>query len=428
MFQTCEEVMSWINGQLNQGIKPGLERMEWMMEKLNHPERTVRAVHIGGTNGKGSTVTFLRSILQAADYEIGTFTSPYIESFQERISINGKPIPDADLVKAANTIKPIADELGQTALGYPTEFELLSAIAIYYFGTLHKVDLTLIEVGLGGRNDATNIIHPFVSVITNIGYDHMNILGNTLTDIAKEKAGIIKSGSPVITGVQNPELLTIFEEIAKEKRTTVYKLGQQFSYEDLGSSTAGEQFSVKTLFQTYRDLSISMFGKHQIENATLAIMTAEYLRQFYAFYIEPEHIQEGVKNAFWPGRFEVRGNIILDGAHNREGIETLIDTLKRHNSDKKIHVLFTALKDKPLAKMINLLDEQDYDLYFTEFEHSRATKAENLYDLSNASHKEIILDWAQFIKDKVKQLQDNELLVICGSLYFIKEVKKALCQ
>lgn len=424
MFQTSEEVINWINRQLNQGIKPGLERMLWLMEKLDHPERTVRAIHIGGTNGKGSTVSFLRSILQTAGYEVGTYTSPYIESFLERISINGQPIPEADLIKAANAIKPLADELAQTELGYPSEFELLTAIAIYYFGKLHKVDITIIEVGLGGRKDATNIIHPFLSIITNIGYDHMNILGNTLTEIAKEKAGIIKNGAPVITAVTDPELFHIFEDTVKAKRTTVYQLGREFTYKDLGTTKTGEQFSVKTPYQTYTELSISMLGKHQIENATLAVMAAEYLKQFYALYIENEHLQTGLQTAFWPGRFEIRGQVILDGAHNREGIESLVATLQRHFSDKKIHVLFSTLRDKPLKKMIHVLDEQNYHLYFTEFDHHRATKAENLYDLSNASQKEIVLDWPKFIKEK--QLQADELLVICGSLYFIKEVKKVL--
>jgi len=424
MFQTSEEVINWINSQLNQGIKPGLKRMQWLMEKLDHPERFVRAVHIGGTNGKGSTLAFLRSILQTAGYEVGTYTSPYIESFLERISINGQPIPEADLVKAANTIKPLADELAQTELGYPSEFELLTAIAIYYFGKLHKVDITIIEVGLGGRNDATNIIHPFLSIITNIGYDHMNILGNTLTEIAKEKTGIIKNGAPVITAVTDPELLQILEDTAKTKRTTVYQLGREFAYKDLGTTNNGEQFSITTPYQTYAELSISMLGKHQIENATLAVMAAEYLKQFYALYIENEHFQTGLQTAFWPGRFEIRGQVILDGAHNREGIETLVATLHRHFQDKKIHILFSALRDKPLEKMIHILDEQNYHLYFTEFVDHRATKAENLYELSNASQKEIVLDWRQFIKEK--QLQDDELLVICGSLYFIKEVKKVL--
>lgn len=340
MFQTSEEVINWINRQLNQGIKPGLERMLWLMEKLDHPERTVRAIHIGGTNGKGSTVSFLRSILQTAGYEVGTYTSPYIESFWERISINGQPIPEADLIKAANAIKPLADELAQTELGYPSEFELLTAIAIYYFGKLHKVDITIIEVGLGGRKDATNIIHPFLSIITNIGYDHMNILGNTLTEIAKEKAGIIKNGAPVITAVTDPELLHIFEDTAKAKRTTVYQLGREFTYKDLGTTETGEQFSVKTPYQTYTELSISMLGKHQIENATLAVMAAEYLKQFYALYIENEHLQTGLQTAFWPGRFEIRGQVILDGAHNREGIETLVATLQRHFSDKKFMCYF----------------------------------------------------------------------------------------
>lgn len=422
MFHTSQEVIQWIQSQINQGMKLGLERMEWFMEKLDHPERTVRAVHVGGTNGKGSTVTFLRSILQTAGYEVGTYTSPYIETFEERISINGEPIPEADLVQVANLIKPLADELAETELGAPTEFELLTAIAIYYFGKLHKVDITIVEVGLGGKNDATNVIIPFISIITNIGYDHMNVLGDTIVEIATEKAGIIKNGAPVITAVSDLEALTIIEEAARRKRSTVYKLDREFSYTDLGPSDDSEFFSVKTTYHTYPVLTTTMLGKHQIENATLAIMAAEYLKQFYALYIEEEHIQAGVKNAFWPGRFEVNGQIILDGSHNEEGIKSLVDTLERHYSNKKLTILFTALEDKPLEKMINTLDALHAKLYFTELSQPRAAKAEQLFELSNAKQKEIVINWQSFMTEKQKEMREDELLVICGSLYFIKEV------
>ncbi len=190
MVRTYEEAVAWIHGRLRLGMKPGLKRMEWMMEKLGHPERRVRAVHIGGTNGKGSTVAYLRSILQAAGYSVGTFTSPYVEQFNERISINGEPIRDEEIVELVQTIKPLADELEQTELGGPTEFEVITAMMLDYFRQKKPIqDIVLIEVGLGGRLDSTNIIYPLLSVITNVSYDHMNILGDTLDQIAAEKRG-----------------------------------------------------------------------------------------------------------------------------------------------------------------------------------------------------------------------------------------------
>lgn len=168
MFTTYKEALEWIHARLRLGIKPGLKRMEWMMERLGHPETKIKTVHIGGTNGKGSTVTFLRSILEAGGYTVGTFTSPYIEQFNERISVNGKAITDAELLQLTNIIRPLANELEETELGGPTEFEVITAMAFHYFANMNKVDIVIFEVGLGGRFDSTNIIQPLASIITNI--------------------------------------------------------------------------------------------------------------------------------------------------------------------------------------------------------------------------------------------------------------------
>ncbi|HYK71690.1 MAG TPA: bifunctional folylpolyglutamate synthase/dihydrofolate synthase, partial [Pseudoneobacillus sp.] len=172
MFTTYEQALEWIHSRLRLGIKPGLKRMEWMMEKLDHPERRLKTVHIGGTNGKGSTVTFLRSILQASGFQVGTFTSPYIEQFNERISVNGLSISDKEILELTNIIYPLANELEETELGGPTEFEVITAMSFYYFAKLNPVDIVIYEVGLGGRFDSTNIIHPLASIITSIGMDH----------------------------------------------------------------------------------------------------------------------------------------------------------------------------------------------------------------------------------------------------------------
>lgn len=207
MFQTYEQALTWIHARLRLGIKPGLARMEWMMERLNHPERRIKTIHIGGTNGKGSTLTFLRCILEEACCKVGTFTSPFFEQFNERISVNGKAISDEEMLELTNIIKPLADELESTELGGPTEFEVITAMSLYYFAKKNPVDIVLYEVGLGGRFDSTNILHPLLSIITSIGMDHTNILGDTYEKIATEKAGIIKSGTPIITAVKQPESL-----------------------------------------------------------------------------------------------------------------------------------------------------------------------------------------------------------------------------
>ncbi|MGG6437617.1 folylpolyglutamate synthase/dihydrofolate synthase family protein [Saccharococcus caldoxylosilyticus] len=429
MVRTYEEALEWIHGRLRLGIKPGLKRMEWFMEKLGHPERRIRAIHIAGTNGKGSTVSYLRHILQAAGYSVGTFTSPYVEQFNERISVNGKPIGDKEIVKLVQVIKPLAEELEQTELGAPTEFEVITAMMLYYFGKKNIQDVVLIEAGLGGRLDSTNIIYPILSIITNIGYDHMNILGETLDKIAFEKAGIIKSGVPLITGAEQPEAWTVISEKAASLKAKTYRLGEDFFIVRHVPITDGERFSLETPFSQYPDLKITMFGAHQVQNAALAVMAAEYLRMCYSFLIEKEHIYEGLEKAKWIGRFERVSNkplIIIDGAHNEEGIHSLVDTVRSHYPDKDIHVLFAALADKPLDKMIPPLAEIAETITFTSFDFPRAASAEQLAELCDHPNKATTDGWKGWMKETKKQKRSDALFLITGSLYFIAEVRKFL--
>ena len=426
MFTTGHEVERWVNNRLKFGIKPGLKRMEWMLERLGNPERHIKTIHVGGTNGKGSTTTYIRSILQSAGYEVGTFTSPYVECFNERISVNGIPIQDADLIEAANVIKPLSEELEKTDLGIPTEFETITAMGLYYFAKIHPVDFVIVEVGLGGRLDSTNVIHPIISVITNISLDHTHILGSTVEEIAFEKAGIIKNGVPVVTGVRQESAWNVIKEQAKLKKSKVYTMNKDFFVEDLGPIQNGESFSFSSVFKYHSHLEVSMLGRHQIENAGLAVMVAQLLYTYFGVIIEEKHIQEGLKHAYWPGRFEILSQnptIIMDGAHNEEGMRSFIDTLRRHYPDAFGTILFTAMKDKALDRMVQLLDETSMNLVFTNFDYPRAANSKELYELSHTKNKEIEEDWKLFLNNKIPTLQPEELLIVTGSLYFISNVK-----
>ncbi|MFE8703429.1 bifunctional folylpolyglutamate synthase/dihydrofolate synthase [Cytobacillus sp. FJAT-54145] len=431
MFQTYEDALGWIHARLRLGMKPGLKRMEWMMEKLNHPERRIKTVHIGGTNGKGSTVTFLRSILQEGKYKVGTFTSPYFEQFNERIAVNGQPINDQEIVQLTNVIKPLSDELEQTDLGAPTEFEVITAMSFYYFAYVNPVDVVLYEVGLGGRLDSTNIIHPLLSIITSIGLDHTNILGESYEEIAYEKAGIIKNGVSIITAVKQPGALKVIRQKAKERKATCYLLGEQFSVLNHESVSAGEKFSLHSIFQSYEELELSMMGEHQVENASLAVMATQLLNKYYSFMLEEEHVKNGLKKAYWPGRFEIMSNsplVIIDGAHNEEGITTLIHELEKRYSDKKINIIFTALSDKKLDKIIMKLDKIADKITFVDFDFPRAARSEELFALSQNRNKHLSEDWKKAISHEINELNANEMLVITGSLYFLSEIKPFLVE
>ncbi|MBY0099110.1 bifunctional folylpolyglutamate synthase/dihydrofolate synthase [Mesobacillus maritimus] len=429
MVTTYKEALDWIHGRLRLGIKPGLKRMEAMMSELGSPETKLKAVHIGGTNGKGSTVTFLRSILEASGYSVGTFTSPYIEQFNERISVNGQAISDGEIVELVNVIHPLAHKLEETELGGPTEFEVITAMAFYYFGHVHPVDIVLFEVGLGGRLDSTNIIQPMASVITNIGLDHTNILGNTYEEIAFEKAGIIKENTPVFTAVQHKGSLQVIKNQASEKNASILVLNEDFSIVKYQGLTKGEQFSLKSKFGDLTDLELGMIGKHQTENASLAVVALQYLDEQKLITVTEQSIRTGLSAAYWPGRFEVLSEqplVILDGAHNDEGVSKLVETLSTRYANRSIHIVFAALKDKKLDKMIAQLDQVADQITFVSFDFPRAAAAEALVKLSHSEHKLGVEDWRTYLSEEVARLKEEEVLVITGSLYFISEVKSYL--
>jgi dihydrofolate synthase / folylpolyglutamate synthase len=430
MFTTYQEAVDWIHARLRLGIKPGLKRMEWMMARLGNPEKRLKSIHIGGTNGKGSTVTFLRSILQAGGYTVGTFTSPYIEQFNERISINGTPISDEEVLQITNAIVPLANELEETELGSPTEFEVVTAMSFYYFSEIHPVDVVLYEVGLGGRFDSTNIISPMLSIITNIGLDHTNILGNSYEEIAFEKAGIIKPNIPIITAVKQPAALKVIEEQAVKMKAPIYRINHEFFIKNHKTLLRGESFSLETnSFHSMDQLEIRMMGTHQLENASLAIMAGMYLSQNSSLLIEGQAIRNGLKEAFWPGRFEVISEnplVIIDGAHNDEGVSALVHELSTRFNGQKIHIVFTALNDKALNNMIERLDEIADKITFTTFEYPRATPALELFEMSHSTNKEAGEDWESTLLEELQTLPKDHLLVITGSLYFISKVKPFL--
>jgi dihydrofolate synthase / folylpolyglutamate synthase len=431
MFTTYQEALDWIHGRLRLGIKPGLRRMEWMMDKLNHPESKIRTIHIGGTNGKGSTVTFLRSMLQAGGYNVGTFTSPYIEQFNERISVNGKPIPDEEILNLTNVIRPLADELEETELGGPTEFEVITAMSFYYFANNSSVDIVLYEVGLGGRFDSTNIIKPLASIITNIGLDHTNILGNTYEEIAFEKAGIIKEHTPIFTAVKHPGALNVIEEQAEKMQAPIYKLNQDFSISSHESLSHGELFTLQNQSAKLEQLEITMIGQHQTENASLAVLAAQYLTEQGAINLTEQDIRKGLKQAYWPGRFEILSEnplVIIDGAHNDEGITALVEELTNRYRDRNIHVVFAALKDKKLDKMIANLDKISSQISFVSFDFPRAAKAEDLLKISHSPNKVAVDNWQSYIPEEIQSLLPTDILVITGSLYFISEAKPEICK
>jgi dihydrofolate synthase / folylpolyglutamate synthase len=427
---TYEEAVEWIHARLRLGIKPGLQRMHHLLEELGNPQERIKSVHIGGTNGKGSTVTYLRNILQEAGYSVGTFTSPYFERFNERVSVNGQPIPDNDLISLVTLIKPIAEGMKDTEWGEPSEFEVITAMSMVYFAETAKPDLVLFEVGLGGRLDSTNVITPLVSVITSIGMDHMQFLGDTIEQISYEKAGIIKQGVPVVSGVSQPEARKVIEEAAKENESHIYQSGKDFHTQRHSVLNNGERFHYESSHQS-AVYEISMMGAHQVQNAAIAVKTAELLRSQNEITYTDAHLKAGLKRAYWPGRMEMvseKPAVILDGAHNPEGIIALVNTIGERFPSKKVTILFSALRDKELKHMIGLLEEAASVISFTEFPFPRVAGSDELFALSDHPRKEKAVDWQLYLDEKLRKAAEDEVLFITGSLYFLSEVKPVLLQ
>lgn len=427
MFKSYDEALNWIHGTQLFGMKPGLKRMEWMLEKLAHPERKFNAVHVAGTNGKGSTVTFLRNMLEAHGQTVGTFTSPYIERFNERFSVNGEPLSDSDILRLANRIYPLSIELENTELGGPSEFEIITAMMFLYFGEGHA-DVVIIEVGLGGLLDSTNVVTPVVSAITTIGFDHVNVLGNTLPEIALQKAGIIKPGIPVVTGNIAKEAMSAIKENAEEKRSPIYQYDKDFfvhNWQTLASW--GEQFTFEDSYIHLKTLQLQMLGKYQIENAAVAIETLRVYSQEVGISVNYESIRKGLKQAFWPGRMERLSDeplIVIDGAHNEHAVKRLAETIKNDFNQQEVHIILATLQDKDIQQMIHLLKElPNVRLTLTSFDYPRAARAEELEQYSMPG-VEFIPDWQLALLDRLNEMDDTDILLLTGSLYFISDVRR----
>ncbi|MCF6408669.1 bifunctional folylpolyglutamate synthase/dihydrofolate synthase [Pseudalkalibacillus salsuginis] len=428
-MKTYEETLHWIHELLAFGMKPGLLRMEWMLKELGHPEKELTSIHLAGTNGKGSTLTYMRCILQEAGYTVGTFTSPYIERFNERISINGEPITDEELVMVANDVRPIAETLAATDLGTPTEFEVVTILSIVYFARYRKADIILFETGLGGRLDSTNVIHPILTGITNVGYDHTAILGNALHEIAYEKSGIIKKGAPLVTGVEQEEAIQVVEEKAKAKNVPVTRLNKDYFIKGHEVLQDGELFTLWTQNRTYENLHIKMKGFHQVKNAAMGIIMIEVLKEHSEFDIQHNHIQNGLLQAEWPGRFEKMSQeplIILDGAHNKEGIASLRQTLITHYPERRKRMIFSALSDKPVNEMLSELYDCIDHIMFTSFNFPRASSASSLYDRCIYDSKDLEEDFETALRKELDRMEREDVLIVTGSLYFISIAREIL--
>lgn len=428
MIGTYEAALNWMLNRTKFGIVPGLQRMEEMLVRLDNPHHHIKAVHVAGTNGKGSTISYLQSILLEAGYAVGTFTSPYIIDYREQIMFNGEMIGEEDFILLVNKMIPIVEEVEKLPCGAPTEFEIITTMAFYYFGKVKQNDLFIVEVGLGGLEDCTNVITPLLSIITSIGHDHHQILGNSIEEITVHKAGIIKKGIPTITTELKEESLNIIRKMAIKNESALYEYEKHFLAKDINSKNS-EKFNYVGHQNTFEQLEISMLGQHQIRNASCAIMAIEILSNTYGLQVTENELKLGLQNAKKPGRLEkisTEPMILIDGAHNLEGIKSLVQTMKSHFNQNEISIVFSALRDKDVIEMVEELKKLTENITITTFDYPRAMSGEELIHTAQTMNLNYEIDLYKIIERNVKKIQKNGILLITGSLYFISDVRKYL--
>ena len=419
---TIETALEWIHSRLKFNIRPGLTRIEALLKLLGNPEKELSMLHVAGTNGKGSTVAFTRGILEQLDLTVATFTSPFIATFGERMAINGHPIPDDKLIMYVEQLKPFVEEMDKDEnLAGITEFEIITALAFRYFADEY-VDVALIEVGLGGLLDSTNVIQPVATAITTIGMDHMDILGDTLEKIAAQKAGIIKPNTPLVTGKIADEALAVIAQTAQKNQAQHYQYGIDYQVEILEN----ERFNYKDDEIHLLNLEKALLGLHQIDNAALAVKLTMVYAQKVGLSLSEEAIRKGLKRTFWPARMEEISRApltLLDGAHNVHAMQRLLENLKNEFSGRKITILFSALVTKDIPEMIKMLQTVDNsELILTTFDYPKALKLEDFTYLEK-ENVALAEDWKSTYAALKANLQKDDVLLMTGSLYFMSQIR-----
>ncbi|EFX58349.1 bifunctional folylpolyglutamate synthase/dihydrofolate synthase [Streptococcus sp. M334] len=410
----------------------GLERMVELLALRGNPHLKLKVIHIGGTNGKGSTIAFLKNMLEKLGLRVGVFSSPYLIHYTDQISINGESISEARLEVLMADYQFLLEGEAAANLQGTTEFEIITAIAYDYFAA-EQVDVAIMEVGMGGLLDSTNVCQPILTGITTIGLDHVALLGDTLEAIAEQKAGIIKQGVPLVTGCISLEALAVIDHIAAGKDAPRLAYGADYQVRHQESVVTGEVFDYTSSLRQGH-FQTGLLGLHQIENAGMAIALLDtFCQEDGRELVSNDLLAQTLEETRWPGRLEVVSRdplMILDGAHNPHAIKALVATLQERFADYHKEILFTCIKTKALEDMLDLLEQiPDTELTLTHFDDSRATDESVLKEAAksrNLSYQ----DWQDFLEQKLtdKKEERKTVRIVTGSLYFLSQVRAYLME
>ena len=416
------QALEYIHGTYKFGSKLGLENIKDLLNRLGNPHKEFKYIHVAGTNGKGSVTSMIAHILREAVYKVGMFISPYLESFTERIQVNLQEIPRQDLADITQKVKEKVDEMVAVGCNHPTEFEIVTAIGFVYFAQ-QNIDMAVVEVGLGGRLDATNAIdEPLLSVIASIGFDHMDILGSTLGEIAYEKAGIIKQDRPVVSYPQLQEATDVIRKVARERNAPLYEVtGDQINTKKI--SLGGNIFDFLYQDEEYNDLRLNLVGEHQLTNAATALTAIEVIKEL-GIVIPTQAIYDGLAKTKWPGRLEKvyqNPSILIDGAHNAAGADALAHTIGTYFARDKVTVVLGILKDKEVDAVISRVCPLANTIIVTRPDNPRAMDPGELRTKALKYCDEVIVEpnISKAIDQGIDLAGQQGVVLICGSLYLV---------
>lgn len=435
------EALEWIHSLGRFGSKPGLERITALLEMLGNPHHRVCFIHIGGTNGKGSTAAILASILRSAGYRVGLYTSPYLLSFTNRMAVNGSDIAHRDLVQLVERIRPLFEKISSDRdLGEMTEFEVVTALALDYFA-MQEVDLVVFEVGLGGRLDATNVVNPLLSIITNISLEHTAVLGSTIEAIAAEKAGIIKKEKPLLTAAEDQRALSVFQTRCRELKAPLYRVYPPQAEADQNRqkkpvavlckiTNEGQMFSYHGFSLDLKDLFIPLRGKYQLNNAATALAALELLVK-EGFTADESAVRKGLAEINWPGRLELLQRdplVIMDGAHNPAAIEKLAEAVPQYFSYRRLVLVIGILADKDIAAMLEHILPLAAAVIFTRPVLPRAADPFDVAGFAvshfNLPKEHLVIDAYDEALDRALELAGPEdAILVTGSLYTVSDIR-----
>ena len=425
------ETNQWIANYRTDQPHFGLERMVELLALRGNPHLKLKVIHIGGTNGKGSTIAFLKNMLEKMGLRVGVFSSPYLIHYTDQIAINEESIPEARLEALMADYQTLLEGEAAANLQGTTEFEIITAIAYDYFAS-EQVDVAIMEVGMGGLLDSTNVCQPILTGITTIGLDHVALLGDSLEAIAEQKAGIIKQGVPLVTGHIVPEALAVIDQIAEAKQAPRLFYGDAYQVSHHESIVTGEVFDYTSSVRQGR-FQTGLLGLHQIDNAVMALTLLDAYCQATGREL-PDNalVAQALEETSWPGRLEVVSReplMILDGAHNPHAIKALLATLKERFTDYQKEILFTCIKTKALEDMLDLLETlPDTKITLTHFEDSRATDEKVLKEMADSRNLNY-QSWQEFLDKKLSENEEKKTVrIITGSLYFLAQVRAYLME